>query len=291
MCDMNSVTHVENNRIIDFNNREFIYTGEMKNGMANGYGKGVYTGMYLNSNEDLVYLELYQNNTYEGEWENNRANGYGKFYGDKNHFYEGSWSNGKNNGFGISQMGDDLYIGYFIHGVRHGRGINKNLYRTTEANYVWGKKEGKGKLIVNEKEYEVEFKSDKVYNGYTKILNYEGYMKNGKRDGYGTYIDYNHIYTGMHKKNKFHGKGVLKSKTYREEGEWCNGLLFEGITEYKKRYTINGYAIFEGKLLDEKRKDLEKNKLLVVMEKLTEDQKLSLGNKGDISEMLKSIGY
>ena len=284
----------ENNRIMDFNGREFLYTGEMKNNMANGYGKGIYTGFY-ESNSGYCFSALYKNNTYIGEWVNNTASGYGKFCGvdPERYNYEGNWLNGRHHGFGAFTFGDTKYIGFWVHSLRHGHGLLKDVNGTYEGQFQADKKEGMGIMVIDGKEYRVEFKNNKLHNGFCKSKKYTGWIKNGKRDGFGVYKydDRRAIYKGFHKNNKFHGQGTLTSRVSCEEGVWNNGILMDGITTFKRSYTINGKVMFKGYDLNEKRKGLEKKKLTIVLDKILLENKLSMGTREDITQILNGIGY
>jgi hypothetical protein len=59
------------------------YTGELKDGKKNGFGKIIFSN----------------GNTYEGEWKDNKFNGNGTYI-DNYSIYEGNWENGKKNGYG-----------------------------------------------------------------------------------------------------------------------------------------------------------------------------------------------
>jgi len=291
MSLLHGVTMGESRRIIDFNGREFIYTGEIKNGMACGQGKGVYTGFYENRNNDMCFSALYKDNVYTGAWLDNKASGYGVFYGvdSERNSYEGYWLKGRHHGFGCFACGDTKYIGFWEHAFRHGHGILKNSTGIYEGPFEFDKMHGKGVKAVNGKEYRVEYKNNKLYNGYCVSKKYTGWIKNGKREGFGIYKWKERdvcVYKGFHKNDKFHGKGVLISPEMSNEGEWVNGKFTNGITTFKRTYVINGKVMFKGFELNERRKELERKKLMIVLDKL-----LLLGTRDDIEQILISIGY
>ena len=57
-----------NHTIIDFNNREIIYEGDIKNNMANGIGKGTYTGYYFTGefNDIRKFNVMFEGVIYDG---------------------------------------------------------------------------------------------------------------------------------------------------------------------------------------------------------------------------------
>ena len=293
MSLLHVVTICEGRRIMDFNRREFIYTGEIKNGRAHGQGKGVYTGFYENHRCNMCFSALYKDNVYIGTWWDNRASGYGIFNGvtsEKNN-YEGYWLNGSHHGFGCLTFGNTIYIGFWEHGFRHGHGILKDSTGIYEGQFENDKKHGKGVHLwnrsVNGKEYRVEYKNNKLYNGYCVSKKYTGWIKNGKREGFGIYKCKNlSVYEGFQKNDKYHGKGKLITTSYINEGEWVNDIFTNGITTFKRSYVINGKVMFKGFELNEKRKELERKKLTIVLDKL-----LLLGTESDIKQILISIGY
>ena len=70
----------------------FIYTGEIKNGVPNGQGKG-------------VYYEYTYPATYEGSWKDGLPNGYGEIINSNGVSYKGSWKDSFTTQNGTFQFG------------------------------------------------------------------------------------------------------------------------------------------------------------------------------------------
>lgn len=87
------------------------YVGEVQNGMANGYGEGIFgTG-----------------SIYKGYWKDNLRHGIGVFSWEDKEFYEGSFVNGKREGYGeYHWKNGEVYKGYWKNDMRHGKG---SLYK------------------------------------------------------------------------------------------------------------------------------------------------------------------
>ena len=83
-----------------------VYTGEWKNGRADGTGRleykngNVYYGDWKNGKANGIGIMLYADKTrYEGEWKDSQAHGYGVFYDpDGKILYDGQWQTGKQTG-------------------------------------------------------------------------------------------------------------------------------------------------------------------------------------------------
>lgn len=95
---------------IVFENRKGLrvqYFGETSNGMANGYGMGVYeTG-----------------GVYKGYWRDNSRNGKGEYRWTSGDEYTGEYKNGERNGFGIYKFASgERYEGEWVNDLRHGQG-------------------------------------------------------------------------------------------------------------------------------------------------------------------------
>lgn len=88
--------------------RDINYFGEIKNGMANGFGIGIVDSKGL----------------YEGYWKNNLRHGKGKYKWANGDIYEGDFVEGKKSGKGIYifQTGE-RYEGDWQNDVREGKGV------------------------------------------------------------------------------------------------------------------------------------------------------------------------
>lgn len=214
------------------------YTGEWKNGMPDGQGKGTFVsgnvyegewkdgerngqGKYTWTNGD-VYVGEWKDgqrsgqgimtfaggDVYDGEWENNRYSGQGTFTWENNDVYEGWWENGKHSGQGkLAYSNGDVYVGLWENGKYSGQG--KFFYAggdIDEGEWKNGRLNGQGKSV---------FANGDVY---------EGEFNDGMRYGQGkyTYSD-GSVYEGEWKYNYRHGQGKLTVP---------GGYVWEGVWEY-----------------------------------------------------------
>lgn len=90
------------------NNNSVYYTGDIVDGKANGYGKGVF-------DNGLVY---------EGTWANNKKEGKGTLRWPDGSIYEGYFSNNTRTGKGtFISRNQEKYVGEWLNDYRHGEGI------------------------------------------------------------------------------------------------------------------------------------------------------------------------
>ena len=215
------------------------YTGQWKDGKYHGEGtytadnwsneenKNIfttYTGQFKNGKKDgKGTFTTAAGNKYDGEWKNDKQNGYGIFTWFNGVKYEGQWKDGEYHGKGTytDKSVGGKYTGQFKNGHFHGEGtyINKSGVKFTGK---WSS----GEFQTGECNY-----TERDYEG-REIGKYTGSLKNGKRDGKGTYIgsdgtkytgqykdgllngigtsyyDGEMIYTGQWKDDKYHGKGT-----------------------------------------------------------------------------------
>ena len=87
-----------------------IYLGEYKNDKRHGKGK--------------MFLDGIKSWSYKGEFVEDKITGKGRFKWNENKSYNGSWLNNELSGYGILIDGDNKYIGYFEHNMKHGYGAN-----------------------------------------------------------------------------------------------------------------------------------------------------------------------
>ena len=175
---------------------------------------------------------LYTNAKYWGNWKDGKRNGYGVLtYNDGTSMYKGNWLNDEKHGFGNYFWNDgDQYEGYYIKEKMNGQGtythangdrfIGQFLDHKRTENGVYTAKAIKKGCV-----------SGDCVNGYGKYEhtngNYEGYFKNGKKEGRGkmTYWD-NAIYEGDYTNDLRDGKGKL---TYADgsvyDGDWVNNRV------------------------------------------------------------------
>ena len=146
------------------------YTGDCRNGRANGQGTFVATSglgqslSYVGQWEDgeprgqgewhinMILSERH----YEGEWQDRRPHGLGTgsieyAYGDTQR-YSGEWVDGLPHGQGIWTALTDgdryRYVGEFRNGLQHGRGVETNNYANGDRERLEG-----------------EFRNDVLWNG------------------------------------------------------------------------------------------------------------------------------
>jgi hypothetical protein len=117
------------------------YTGQVKNGIREGYGtmeyendEGVYEGDWKNDGRHGKGKIIYKNkDMYEGDWKNDRRRGNGRMitYSDENE-YEGNWKNDKKHGYGTmkngSTSGNGVYTGNWYNDKRDGKGRYEIVY-------------------------------------------------------------------------------------------------------------------------------------------------------------------
>jgi len=117
----------------------------------------------------------------------------------------------------------DSYDGVYENGIRSGPG--SYFYRSTRDTF-------KGTFEDNKKGGVAEAKMGRMeYGTGGKKGFYQGYFKNGKREGEGTFQYPNRdIYSGMWKDGKRHGKGtyVYADTKYELKGTWKEGKIVQG---------------------------------------------------------------
>ena len=181
--------------------------------------------------------------------------------------YFGSYKNGKYhcdlgkliypNGF--------IYEGSFREGLRHGEGTLSNPQKSYIYNGGWfnDNKHGKCLEIINGETFEGFYKNGVrdgqctiIYNNKDKFV---GHLKDGKKEGYGEqfYFNTGSTYKGFFRNNLFEGKGkIMNDNGYIFEGEFLGGLrhgdnckeMKYGVRKYEgqfRRDKMNGKGIYE----------------------------------------------
>ena len=184
-------------------------------------------------------------------------------------------------------------------GIAHYMGLYKD-HNMNKVKYTGGWKDGNehGFGILTKEGSEFIFKGEHkegLANGYGVRIGregdkYEGFWRDGKKDGQGTNVAKDgSIYVGEWKEDGRHGQG-LRRTIYGEtfEGEWRNNRLFTGI---HKKYVVRGDPYPEEHVIKKHKAELEGKVLFAVMNKLAEENRLRLGTKEDIGELLVSVGY
>ena len=199
--------------------------------------KGI--GKEYNSNGDLIY---------EGEFLNGKRNGKGKEYYFYNRLtFEGEFLNDiKWTGKGYDKSNNIIFE------LKNGKGFVKeydfdSLYLQYEGEYLYGKRNGKGKEYWNDElRYEGEYlngeKHGKGKEYFRGVLVFEGEYLNGKRKGQGKeyYEDSKIRFEGEYL-YEFLVKGKLYlNKKLEYEGDYLYLTKFNG-----KGYDENGNVIYE----------------------------------------------
>ncbi|KAF0974074.1 hypothetical protein FDP41_006684 [Naegleria fowleri] len=217
------------------------YTGEVENGLPYGYGTycsndgTLYEGEWIQGKRNGKGKIHYPDGSiYEGEFMDDLRHGQG-CYTTPNYVYEGSWENDKKNGNGVIDYGfGDKFVGYFSNNFPDGKG---QYYFSDGSKYVGefkhGWRHGKGVLKYADgiTIYDGDWDSDRRTGNATITYEdgvYTGHVKDGKRDGHGSFTYSNgDVFEGHWEKDKKHGKGMyyfgsLKSGT-NFKGEWIEG--------------------------------------------------------------------
>ena len=156
---------------------------------------------------------------YIGYFFNGKIQGQGRMINHENVMFEGN--------FITQDGGETTFLGESS--VLHGPGLQvwpKGM--RYKGDFIMGIKQGKGKLTLNEAEYEGDFYNDEMH-GYGTMNwknGYEGEWKNGLMHGQGSFYYKNgKIYKGSYENGEKNGKGTMKwlKKKRKYNGDWKNG--------------------------------------------------------------------
>ena len=187
--------------VINNENNNYIYKGEINGPYANGYGIFInneilmkYEGDWKNSLKDGIGIETYKNNFYQGEFVNGKRNGLGQYFWEKDVFYSGEWKDNLMNGEGIYYFSKEAWY---------------------EGSFKNNKMEGFGILNV---------KNSKIYVGF---------YKNDFKDGFGIKIWDNDkkAYVGFWKNNKQEGFGKFFRKDKIKYAIYKDGIIVNEIND------------------------------------------------------------
>ncbi|CAD8112704.1 unnamed protein product [Paramecium sonneborni] len=215
-----------------------IYTGEWKDGKANGKGKYQLQDSYVEgtwTSNELQGEAVYVNGTemYKGQWLDSMFHGIGEYVYSDGRIYQGEWRKGLQHGMGKEIYKDkSIYEGKFKEGMKNGLGIIK---------------------LSDGCIYEGDFENDQ-FHGYGIFIwtdrnkFYEGQWKNGSKHGNGTmkWGD-GRIYSGQYKEGLKHGYGEMQYQDGRcYKGQWkCGlqdgiGIFIDKQGKQKKGFWVKG---------------------------------------------------
>ena len=212
----------------------FIYHGEIENGLRHGRGKCSYsTGDF-----------------YSGEFKNGKREGTGVYQCSSGNAYDGEWKSGMKEGRGIYKWnGRDEYDGEWKANMKEGRGIykwsNGNVY---DGEWKASRIEGKGLF---------KWSDGDLYYGHLKagiqegrgVYKYDsgdlccGEFKDGKLEGRAVYRSVKHgIYDGEWKADLKEGRGVkMHASGEIYDGEWKADLREgRGVNKYASGEIYDG---------------------------------------------------
>ncbi len=200
------------------------YTGKLKNGLADGFGKA-----FVRSNKDgglLVFI---------GDWADGEMEGQGQVENLRTGYdYKGRWRNGMQSGNGTENDPEGhVYIGQFQRGKRNGYGI---------ATYSWcGKFRINLLFVLSNVIHELEMEVIDLDCGLADVRphrerRYEGYWKNNVLHRYGR-VEFcaDAVYEGEIHLDQRQGHGQY---------EWPNGNVYEGPWQYDKMHGNGGVFSF-----------------------------------------------
>jgi hypothetical protein len=215
--------------VYKFDNK--IYDGQMVNFIMNGKGTlfclgNKYDGIFEMGQFISGKITTTNNDQFEGIVDNIKNKQIGIYRYSNGDVFDGEMQNFRRHGIGKLKCKDKMYYGQFQNDLYCGRGIMK-----------WE----------NGAMYDGEF--DKNRNGYGIYINvvyiYEGYWKNGKRNGYGICRLNNKILIGEWENDEFIlGEKINLNTTDNTIVTEKGNFKCEEITNGEKIY-LNGY-IYDG---------------------------------------------
>lgn len=233
-----------------------------------------YEGNFVNGELEGTGLMTWRNGqTYEGQFHNNNIEGAGTMRIKKDNgvieIRSGNFRDGKLDGNGKIQLKQHDQVTKSEEGLFENNQLKDgtitvetrlvNLKKIKSGTFKDGKLHGNGKIQLNDdgqitlKEGSFEnnqLKKGKIttiYKEHQKKEIREGNFENGELNGVGkiTIIQYEEtieLRIGTFKNSKLHGKGTEKiiknSVTFLSDGEWKNGVLWNGKKEFQNQ-TIN----------------------------------------------------
>ena len=149
---------------------------------------------------------------------------------DNKYTYYGQFNGNKKEGIGVLINNYNIIVGEYRNDKLNGVGYtyNKEFKKLNRYNYVDDEKKGNGTIFYDNGKYEGSLKDGNRDGKGTYTFNdgdkYEGDWKNGNREGKGIYYYKNgNKYDGEWKEGKMHGKGIMYFKNGNKyEGDWVN---------------------------------------------------------------------
>ena len=245
---------------------DYIYVGEVKGGIFNGYGRycknggTILQGQWYNGQLDGPAKQIYEGASLEAVWKNGiMQSDHVKISFTNGSVYEGGIDQGKFTGQGRLTVPDSYtYEGEFQDSKFHGKGRRtESTGQVYDGEWKNGEKDGPGKLITVEgvtlegiwKDDILQEELVRVYDPSGK-LNYEGNFYGGQENGKGkSWFPDGQIYEGEFRDGVANGHGRIYS---------TDGTLFEGEFENSHicfdhfRMEQPDYYTFEGSGVDGK---------------------------------------
>ena len=160
---------MEGNGLYHSSQEKYDYIGNFINNKFHGKGKLIYEDNtkyegnflegYMEGEGNLLFPDgsFYQGNfeknkfngkgqfffengkTYNGDWKNNAMDGFGVFTWDEEIKYKGKYKNNIREGNGVYSFGANLYDGFWVNNLPHGKGVLLNEGLRIEGQFRYGK--------------------------------------------------------------------------------------------------------------------------------------------------------
>ncbi|KAM3862238.1 alsin-like [Diretmus argenteus] len=190
------------------------YSGNLKNGLEDGYGECVMPNKLLNKPDH-----------YLGHWRDGKIHGFGKYKYASGEVYEGCFYDGQRHGYGMLSSGrlartsSSIFIGQWIHDRKTGYGVYDDITRGEKYMGLWLDDQRQGSAVV-----------------VTQFgLYYEGTFRDNKMTGPGLLVseDDTAFHGEFSEDWTVSGKGILSLANGDSiegvfNGEWTAGLKVMG---------------------------------------------------------------
>ena len=279
----------DNLRIASYNTQDMLYEGEFDinkkfhgNGIIYRKNLGIYFIGRFNVgrmhvgrkyyNSQHYYEGLFKENcvvkakinnvvygVYNGECLNFKKHGVGSLLMVNGNKYDGEWIGDRQHGLGKYECDEYIYIGYWIDGLKHGRGVmtRKNGGGVYDGDWILDKANGIGCVTYynGNKYIGGIFENQRHGFGVFTFSDgrvYKGNFVAGNVDGYGEIIfgsDSDASYSGMFSKNVSVGIGKLK---YKSGHVYIGEFLFGKKHGLGILFNERGVKYFKGNFVDGK---------------------------------------